>query len=110
MLFEKEYSKYQGVKYCLSCTSGGYALFLALCSLQIKNNEPILTNSFTLSPVPGAIINAGESGLFLLNLLSVSFSPLKMTELSVSQSGQMRLGMRVFIKNFQTLKQIFLGL
>ena len=50
-LFEKEYSKYQGVKYCLSCTSGGYALFLALCSLQIKNNEPILTNSFTLSPV-----------------------------------------------------------
>jgi len=58
-LFEKEYSKYQGVKYCLSCTSGGYALFLALCSLQIKNNEPILTNSFTLSPVPGAIVNAG---------------------------------------------------
>ena len=32
------------------------------------------------------------------------FSPLKMIELSVSQSGQMRLGMRVFIKNFQTLK------
>ena len=51
-----------------------------------------------------AIINAGESGLFLLNLLSVSCSPLKMIELSVSQSGQMRLGMRVLIKNFQTLK------
>ena len=73
----------------------------------IVSNSPGLPLEAFFSKVgqrSSAIINAGESGLFLLNLLSVSFSPLKMIELSVSQSGQMRLGMRVFIKNFQTLK------
>ena len=58
-LLEKEYAKYLGVPYCLACASGGYALHIALKAAGIKNGEPVLTNAFTLAPVPGAINNAG---------------------------------------------------
>ena len=58
-LLEREFADYQGSKYCLTCTSGGYALHIALRCLGIKSGEPVLTNAFTLAPVPGAIHNAG---------------------------------------------------
>ena len=58
-LLEQEYADYQGSQYCLACTSGGYALHIALRCLGIKSGEPVLTNAFTLAPVPGAIHNAG---------------------------------------------------
>ena len=58
-LLEQEYADYQGSKFCLACTSGGYALHIALRCLGIKSGEPVLTNAFTLAPVPGAIHNAG---------------------------------------------------
>ena len=58
-LLEKEFADYQGVRYCLACTSGGYALHIALRCIGLKPGEPVLTNAFTLAPVPGAIHNAG---------------------------------------------------
>ena len=58
-LLEKEFSEYQGSKYCLACTSGGYALHIALRCAGLKPGDPVLTNGFTLAPVPGAIHNAG---------------------------------------------------
>lgn len=58
-LLEKEYAEYQGVPYCLACASGGYALHVALKAAGLKQGEPVLTNAFTLAPVPGAINNAG---------------------------------------------------
>lgn len=58
-LLEKEYAEYLGVPYCLACASGGYALHIALKAAGIKSGEPVLTNAFTLAPVPGAINNAG---------------------------------------------------
>ena len=58
-LLEREYADYQGSEFCLACTSGGYALHIALRCLDIKPGEPVLTNAFTLAPVPGAIHNAG---------------------------------------------------
>jgi dTDP-4-amino-4,6-dideoxygalactose transaminase len=56
---ECEYAAYQGSKYCLACASGGYALGVALRAAGLKYGEPVLTNAFTLAPVPGAIVNAG---------------------------------------------------
>jgi dTDP-4-amino-4,6-dideoxygalactose transaminase len=56
---EVEYARYMGVKYCLACASGGYAMHVALKSAGLEKGEPVLTNGFTLSPVPGAIDNAG---------------------------------------------------
>ena len=58
-LLEQEYADYQGCRFCLACTSGGYALHIALRCLGLKSGEPVLTNAFTLAPVPGAIHNAG---------------------------------------------------
>jgi len=56
---EVEFARYQEQKYCLACASGGYALQLAMRAFGVENAEPILTNGFTLSPVPGAIAAVG---------------------------------------------------
>ena len=58
-LLERDFSAYIGSRYCLACASGGYAMHIALCSFGLQRGEPVLTNAFTLSPVPGAIHNAG---------------------------------------------------
>ncbi len=57
--FEAEYAAWQGQSYCLACASGGYAMHIALLAAGMRPGEPVLTNAFTLSPVPGAIANAG---------------------------------------------------
>ncbi len=56
---EIEFAKYQNQQYCLACASGGYALQLAMRSFGLAQGEPVLTNGFTLSPVPGAIEAVG---------------------------------------------------
>jgi dTDP-4-amino-4,6-dideoxygalactose transaminase len=58
-LLETEFAAYLGQPYCLACASGGYALHIALKAAGIKPGEAVLTNAFTLAPVPGAIDNAG---------------------------------------------------
>ncbi len=58
-LLEKQFADYIGVKYCLSCASGGYAIYIALLCVGVKAGEKVLCNAFTLAPVPGAITNAG---------------------------------------------------
>ena len=58
-LLEQEYADWLGVKHCLACASGGYAMHVALKAAGIQPDEPVLTNAFTLAPVPGAINNAG---------------------------------------------------
>ena len=58
-ILETELAAYMGQRYCLACASGGYSLHIALKAAGIKAGEPVLTNAFTLAPVPGAINNAG---------------------------------------------------
>ncbi|MFK7892492.1 MAG: DegT/DnrJ/EryC1/StrS family aminotransferase [Granulosicoccus sp.] len=58
-LLEIEFARYQKQSYCLACASGGYALQLALRACEVADREPVLTNAFTLSPVPGAIHAVG---------------------------------------------------
>jgi dTDP-4-amino-4,6-dideoxygalactose transaminase len=58
-LLESEFAVYMDQSYCLACASGGYALHIALKAAGIKSGEAVLTNAFTLAPVPGAIDNAG---------------------------------------------------
>jgi dTDP-4-amino-4,6-dideoxygalactose transaminase len=58
-LLEQEYAAYMGQRYCLACTSGGYSMHIALKAAGIQSGEPVLSNAFTLAPVPGAIDNAG---------------------------------------------------
>jgi len=58
-LLEQDFAVYQGRQYCLACTSGGYALHIALRAMGLKAGEAVLTNAYTLAPVPGAIHAAG---------------------------------------------------
>ena len=56
---EREFADYMGQRYCLACTSGGYSLHIALRAAGLEPGEEVLSNAFTLAPVPGAIDNAG---------------------------------------------------
>jgi len=58
-LLEREYADYQGSRYCLACASGGTALQIALRAAGLEPAEAVLTNAFTLAPVPGAIAGVG---------------------------------------------------
>ena len=64
-LLEREYADWQGASYCLACTSGGYALQVALRSCGLVPGDKVLTNAYTLAPVPGAIHGAGGKPLFV---------------------------------------------
>ena len=58
-LLEKEYAFWQKSKYCLATTSGGTALQIALRAVGVSTGTKVLTNAFTLAPVPGAISAVG---------------------------------------------------
>jgi len=58
-LLESEFRDYMGSRYCLAVASGGYALTTALRASGLQQDAAVLTNAFTLSPVPGAIVAAG---------------------------------------------------
>ena len=64
-LLEQEFAALTGAKYCLAVASGGYALGCALRAVGLRAGEPVLTNAFTLAPVPGAIAAAGGRPVFV---------------------------------------------
>ena len=42
---EREYAEWQGVDYCVACTSGGYAIQLALRACGVEPGDKVLTNA-----------------------------------------------------------------
>ena len=64
-LLEQEFAEYLGVKYCLSVASGGYAMATALRAVGVQAGDKVLTNAFTLAPVPGAIAAVGGVPVFV---------------------------------------------
>ncbi|MEO0568607.1 MAG: aminotransferase class I/II-fold pyridoxal phosphate-dependent enzyme [Pseudomonadota bacterium] len=62
---EQEFAAYTGATYALAVASGGYAMSTALRALDIQPGEKVLTNAFTLAPVPGAIASVGAQPLFV---------------------------------------------
>lgn len=64
-LLEKEFAEWQGSKYCVACTSGGYAIALALRLVGVRPGDYVLANAYTLAPVPGAIHNVGAEPVFV---------------------------------------------
>ena len=64
-LLEQEYAAYVGAKYCLAVASGGYAMATALRALEVGHGDHVLSNAFTLAPVPGAIAAVGAKPIFV---------------------------------------------
>ncbi|MEM7075616.1 MAG: aminotransferase class I/II-fold pyridoxal phosphate-dependent enzyme [Pseudomonadota bacterium] len=64
-LLEREFAGYTGAKYCLAVASGGYAMATALRALGVQPGDHVLSNAFTLAPVPGAIASVGAVPVFV---------------------------------------------
>ena len=62
---EAEYRDWQGSKYCVAVTSGGQALQIALRACGVQPGDPVLTNAFTLAPVPSAISAVGGKAILV---------------------------------------------
>ncbi len=62
---EQEFAKYVGTRYCLAVASGGYAISCALRAVGVQRDDKVLTNAFTLAPVPGAIDSVGARSVLV---------------------------------------------
>lgn len=63
--FERAFADWLGVPYALALASGGQALQIALRAAGVKPGDRVLTNGFTLAPVPGAIAAVGARPLLV---------------------------------------------
>jgi dTDP-4-amino-4,6-dideoxygalactose transaminase len=64
-LLEEEFAAFTGARYCLAVASGGAAMTTALRAAGVRPGEPVLSNAFTLAPVPGAIVAVGARPVFV---------------------------------------------
>ncbi|MEL7212465.1 MAG: DegT/DnrJ/EryC1/StrS family aminotransferase [Pseudomonadota bacterium] len=64
-LLEQEFAALMGAKYALAVASGGYAMATALRACGILAGDKVLSNAFTLAPVPGAIASVGATPVFV---------------------------------------------
>lgn len=64
-LLEQEFAALTGARYALAVASGGYALGCALRAVGVRPGDRVLTNAFTLAPVPGAIASVGAVPVFV---------------------------------------------
>ncbi|MEO5845043.1 MAG: DegT/DnrJ/EryC1/StrS aminotransferase family protein [Caldimonas sp.] len=56
---EAEFAREVGVKYCVAMNSCGSTMFVALKAAGVTPGDAVLSNCFTLAPVPGAIAHVG---------------------------------------------------
>ncbi len=56
---EQDFAAFVGFPYALAVGSGGLAIQIALRAWGLDAGDVVLTNAFTLSPVPGAILAVG---------------------------------------------------
>lgn len=58
-LLEAEFARQLGTRFCVAMNSCGSTMFVALKAADVKPGDAVLSNCFTLAPVPGAIAHAG---------------------------------------------------
>lgn len=83
---ETEYRDWQGSQYCLAVTSGGQALQIAMRACGVQTGDVVLTNAFTLAPVPGAIAAVGARAV-LVEIDEVLRLDFKDLEAKISQTS-----------------------
>ena len=64
-LLEQEFADLTGARYALAVASGGYAMATALRTLGFGPGDKVLSNAFTLAPVPGAIASVGANPVYV---------------------------------------------
>ena len=63
--FEKTFSKFIGVKHCISTNNGTDALVLALKSLGVKKDDEVITVCNSFYATAGAIVACGAKPVFV---------------------------------------------
>ena len=63
--FEKNFSKYLGMKYSVGVSSGTDAIILALQSIDIKRGDEVITTSHTAFATIAAIVDVGAIPVFI---------------------------------------------
>ncbi len=63
--FERAFADWLNVPFALALASGGQALQIALRAAGVQPGDRVLTNGFTLAPVPGAIAAVGAKPLLV---------------------------------------------
>ncbi len=90
-LLEQDYAAYVGSKYCVAVSSCGAAMLIALKALGVKAGDKVLTSTFTLSPVPGAIAHAGADSIL------IETTPDYMTDMADLERKAATSGAKVFL-------------
>lgn len=62
---ERGFAEWAGSRYCVALSSGGQALQIALRAAGVRPGARVLTNGFTLAPVPGAIAALGAEAVLI---------------------------------------------
>lgn len=65
MELEREFALWQGQPYCLAVASGGQAMAIAMRAAGVVPGDLVLTNGFTLAPVPGSIAAVGGKSVLV---------------------------------------------
>ena len=86
-LLEKEFAEYIGSRYCAAFSSCGSSIYVALKCCGIQPGDKVLTNAFTLAPVPGAIQNAGAHPVFVECTPDYSIDPADLERKAVSSDA-----------------------
>ncbi len=60
-LFEREVAEYVGSEFALAVNSCASAMYISLQAVGVKPGDKVLSNAFTYTAVPSAIINAGAT-------------------------------------------------
>ena len=63
--FEKNFSKYLGVKYSVGVSNGTDAIILALQAIKIKKGDEVITTSHTAFATIAAIVDVGAIPVFI---------------------------------------------
>ena len=62
---EREFAAFTGARFALAVASGGYAMSCAMRAIGVQAGDKILSNGWTLAPVPGAIASLGAIPVFV---------------------------------------------
>jgi dTDP-4-amino-4,6-dideoxygalactose transaminase len=62
---EHEFALWQGQPFCLAVASGGQAMQIAMRACGVTPGDLVMTNGFTLAPVPGAIAGVGGKSVLI---------------------------------------------
>jgi dTDP-4-amino-4,6-dideoxygalactose transaminase len=64
-LLEEEFAAQTGARFCVALGSGGIAMTTALRAAGVRPGDRVLTNAWTLAPVPGAIAAVGATPVYV---------------------------------------------